>query len=902
MSRNAWIEDDAEQHRGGGVAIIYRKTFKSKEIRHMRFDTFEVVTILLHCGSTDVVVSSLYRPSSAAVTQRFYEEFADFLESFAFYNCPVIVLGDFNIHCEDESNYFTKRFITVLNEYDYVQLTVGRTIGHGGTIDLIITQSTSSVLFDYVTDFGSSDHCVVFGHVSTDSGSSCSGRDGWLEVAVRDWRRFSFQSFSSSLRESGLCSGSFGWTGGASADELYSEYVDALTGMLDVAAPVRVVRRRCSRGAGWFDADCRRERRVVRGFERRWRKNPTEAGMSLYLAARRTLHRFYDMKIKAYWTRRLDDAGASARQRWNTINDILCRRHVKRIPDSITPDRLSDFFDDKVGVIRNMCLSAGDPCFSDPTSQVFEHFEAVTVQEVISAVNRMSTKHCCLDPLPTWLLKRVIGELAPYITVIMNKSLSTGIVPALMKTAIISPRLKKIGLEAADMASYRPVSNLPFLSKVLEKLVSDQISTHWNKIDAFGRCQSAYRSHHSTETALLKISTDVLGGLDDGNVVLMCMLDLSAAFDTVDHEILLKRLNYTCGVKKDALLWFRSYLENRTARVRVGEKLSECSEMKSGVPQGSVLGPQLFLLYVKDIAAIAARHGFQFHGYADDTYFYRICSATQDDVDQTARDFSACFEDIRNWYATNRLQLNPEKTECLWIHPRSKDTLNFPDILHAGGVIKPRRVSRALGVYFNERFDCGDSIGDLSRRCFYYLRQFKAVRKHVNNEAMKSILQAFVSSRLDYCNALYAGIPCYMLNKIQRIQNCAARLYSGTSKYSSVRHVMSDELHWLPVRSRIDFKLATLTYKIIHGMAPEYLSDMIALRLSLIPEGRNLRSSTRNDLAVVRHKTVRTGDRMFTYRSPKIWNNLPVDVRDAPTLDTFCRRLKTFLFALNFCC
>ena len=214
--------------------------------------------------------------------------------------------------------------------------------------------------------------------------------------------------------------------------------------------------------------------------------------------------------------------------------------------------------------------------------------------------------------------------------------------------------------------------------------------------------------------------------------------------------------------------------------------------------------------------------------------------------------------------------------------------------MHGGGTIKPKRVSRALGVYFNERFDCGDTIGDLSRRCFYYLRQFKVVRKHHDNEAMKSILQAFVASRLDYCNVLYAGIPGYMLNKIQRVQNCAARLYSRIGRRSSVRHVMRDELHWLPVQSRVVFKVAVLTYKIVHGKAPGYLSEVVTSCSSVTSGRMSLRSSDRRDLTLVRHRTVRSGDRLFTYKSPKIWNDLPLHVREAPTLNTSCRRLKTF--------
>ena len=165
-----------------------------------------------------------------------------------------------------------------------------------------------------------------------------------------------------------------------------------------------------------------------------------------------------------------------------------------------------------------------------------------------------------------------------------NRSLSLGHVPAVFKIAQISPRLKKINLDSSDVRSYRPISNLSVLSKLLERLVAQQLKAHLDSSGLFPRLQSAYRANHSTETAVLKVLSDILLAIDDGNLSALVMLDLSAAFDTVDHEILLRRLDISYGLSGTVLHWFESYLVGRRQHVRIGSTFSLLSTMFCGVP------------------------------------------------------------------------------------------------------------------------------------------------------------------------------------------------------------------------------------------------------------------------------------------------------------------------------
>ena len=227
---------------------------------------------------------------------------------------------------------------------------------------------------------------------------------------------------------------------------------------------------------------------------------------------------------------------------------------------------------------------------------------------------KFSQKTCSLGPTPTFLFVECLDQLLPAVTAIMNKSLRTGVFPSVFKKAIVIPLLKKHHLTRTVWKKiYRHVSNLSFLSKVTEKIVLSQLSTYLNANKLFPVSQSAYRPGHSTETAPLKLLNDVLHALDNGDVSLLTLLDLSAAFDTIDHNILLQRLEDLYGISGTPLNWFRSYLSNRTQTVIINNKLSQPSMLNFGVPQGSVLGPILFILCTKPLTTLIRQHSIANH-------------------------------------------------------------------------------------------------------------------------------------------------------------------------------------------------------------------------------------------------------------------------------------------------
>ena len=409
--------------------------------------------------------------------------------------------------------------------------------------------------------------------------------------------------------------------------------------------------------------------------------------------------------------------------------------------------------------------------------------------------------------------------------------------------------------------------------------------------------QSAYRKAHSTETALLKVTSDVLEALDEGQACILVLLDLSAAFDTLDHSILLRHLETNFGVTGNALSWFSSYLSDRYQSVIIDGELSRPQKLEYGVPQGSVLGPQLYSAYVKPLGDDIQHSGVANHLYADDTQLHRVFNPrTPGAQDAAAFTLMQVIDKTRSWMTCNKLKLNEEKTEVLTLTSKHKTPI-WPVTLQLGtAMVESKPKVRDLGVTLDSNMTMEDHVNSVCRSAYAQIASISHIRRYLTPEATKSLVHALVTSRLDYCNSLLYGLPKVLLNKLQRVQNVGARLVTKTPRHQHITPVLK-ELHWLPVDKRIHFKILMHTFRSIHGDAPTYLQDQI----QLYRPTRQLRSANDTLLVPPKAKTVSYGERSFKYAAPQLWNNLPSHVRNVPNLNIFRKVLKTHLFSLVYC-
>ena len=505
----------------------------------------------------------------------------------------------------------------------------------------------------------------------------------------------------------------------------------------------------------------------------------------------------------------------------------------------------------------------------------------------------MPTKGCMLDPFPTSLVKEHSSNLVPIITLIINKSLSSGIVPPQFKTAHITPVIKKPGLDQNVLKNYRPISNLSFISKLLEIVFLIQLQEHLQNNNLVELHQSAYRKGHSVETAVLSVMDCLLSKADEKLVSLVALLDLSAAFDTLDHSILTERLDATFGVRGIVLDWFDSYVSERFQSVSVNKLLSDPSPLLYGVPQGSVLGPVLFTLYSQPLSEILLSYNCQFYKYADDTEISH-CSLPNN-FKASKLCVQNCIKAVMGRMDSNKLMLNSDKTEILTMGTASRinqadiDTIQILD-----SSISFQKSIKYLGVRLDPTLTMRDHISDVCRSTYLSLRRIGSIRHLLIDKAAICLVNALITSRLDFCNSTLAGINVDQVYRLQRL-HAAARLVTKKHKHDHISPVLFD-LHWLPVSYRIKFKLCVLVYRHFEETLPPYLSSV----LKTYHPQRSLRSST-DRLLVIPHVNLKSaGERSFRYAASVEWNSLPKPLRFTPTLAQFKKNLKTHFFHQAF--
>ena len=354
--------------------------------------------------------------------------------------------------------------------------------------------------------------------------------------------------------------------------------------------------------------------------------------------------------------------------------------------------------------------------------------------------------------------------------------------PSSLKKAIIFPSLKKGNPDHEEYNSYRPISNIAFLSKTLERAASIQTTNYTPQNDLFAKFQSAYRRYQSTETALIYICVmnNILREIDSGNEVVLVMLDLSAAFDTIDHALLLERLQHRYGIGGTALKWFQSYLYNRQQSAVVKNTLSSSKPLLHGVPQGSVLGPLLFSLYFAPLEDLIVAHGFDPMIYAIDTQLYVAINTSNRSL--MLSKLELCTRDILSWCISNMLSCSPTKTEIARFMSQFKQYDPITGIFINGVIIPPVPAARDLGTILDSHLKLNAHANNICKTEHYAIRSISRIQKYLSQNDCEKFIHAFVTSRLDSCNGILYDLPEYPLSKLQRIQNTAARLVSKTKK------------------------------------------------------------------------------------------------------------------------
>uniref|UniRef100_A0A8C6S6Z5 Reverse transcriptase domain-containing protein n=1 Tax=Neogobius melanostomus TaxID=47308 RepID=A0A8C6S6Z5_9GOBI len=583
----SYIDNPRLDRRGGGIAVIHRSDISLRSISIPAVSSFEHLAFRLP-GSQSLTAAVIYRPPKNCPA--FLSDFTDFVTQLSSISPSVLLLGDFNIHIDSPTAKFTSDFLDILNCLNLTQHVTSPTHNHGHILDLVCSTPSLTIHNLSLTDLTISDHLAITLDIITPSPTAKHSRT----ITFRNLKSISPIALSASISHAFTSSL---LPSDPTASDLVNLYNHTLSSCLNQIAPLKTASVSFSTSAPWFTPDLHNLKKQKRQLERLHKKSGLIVHAQAYKQAVTTYNSALKTARSNFYSQLIHSNSSNPRTLFSTFAKLT--KPKDNITSTFTTDKCNNFLSSYHTKIHTIHCSLASTSSASPPSEhelapltlhCLPSFSPLSPSETTKLLTTMKFSNCQLDPIPSSLLKTCIPTLIPFITSIVNTSLTSGSVPSPLKLASITPLLKKPGLNPDNLDNFRPISNLPLLSKILERAVITQLHQHLHSSHLFEKFQSGFRSHHSTETALLKVTNDLLLAADSGSISILLLLDLSAAFDTINHTILLHRLQ-SIGISGTALLWFTSYLSDRHHFVSVNNCNSHTSPVTHGVPQGSVLGP-----------------------------------------------------------------------------------------------------------------------------------------------------------------------------------------------------------------------------------------------------------------------------------------------------------------------
>lgn len=865
------FRNDRDSH-AGGVAIFVKNhiacRFLSKSCRNSsnfnendenvgtgvsRTNYVEYIFIEILSSGRKLLVGCVYRPNHRINLAQFYKDLEDLSACYT----DIVICGDFNCNILSDTS-LVDNLLPLGLEATNTAVPTHYTSSTNTLLDLFFVNDLSKVLlYDQISASCFSKHDLIF----LTYNFSTSSED--KTYTFRDFKNIDHEELYYNFTL-------INWNDiyqMPNVDDKLSFLDNNIMSLYDKAVPVRT-RTISSKSNPWFNPHIHSLIQQRDLAYSRWKRFKTPELEDLFRAARKEVNCKIKLAKTNYYTKSFGSAVQSG-QKWKLIKDIgIGKTNHNVINPSVNVDDLNDAF-------TNIPSDLTDNSFYDFRSfdqldQSFE-FSCVDQLDVLSCFMSMKSNAIGPDNVNPKFLKILLPVLLPFLTHLLNYIIMTGYFPVKWKHAKILPIPKSSG-------EFRPIAILCYLSKILEKLLSNQIRDHLNKNGLLCNMQSGFRPDHSCVTALIDVTESIRRELDDNNCNVLVLLDHSKAFDTVHHPTLCMKLRYMFNFSSCSTKLISSYLNNRSQSVYVSNVSSRPLQLSRGVPQGSILGPILFSIYVNDLPQQLCFS--KIHMYADDVQVY--LSSSLSSINECIDKINIDLSKIQVWAKGNGLYLNPLKSKCLVISKKSVKPVVLNDLLINGQKICIVPTSKNLGIIFNSTLTWSNHINSIVAQAYIKLRSLWATQSFTPLNIRLLLAKSYVIPALLYGCELFASCDSVSKRRLNVVFNNIVRYVYGLKKYTSIS-TLSKTIYGVCFDSFLKIRVLLFVHKIIYSGKPEYIYDKF----------RFARSRRGKKLIIPSHQTL-TSEWQFYVNATRLWNSLPHSLQLISNVTHFKKQLFSF--------
>uniref|UniRef100_A0A3B3HCE9 Reverse transcriptase domain-containing protein n=1 Tax=Oryzias latipes TaxID=8090 RepID=A0A3B3HCE9_ORYLA len=852
--------------KGGGVAIYVKSRFEASTVMSKSIPKqLELLVLNVKLAkSLSITVVGCYRPPSA--TKEALSSLKDLLSRINY--GELLMVGDFNW---DWSSTASEDFKSLCDSINLSQLISQPTRPNtkcpekSTLIDLILTNAPHKFSSAGVFCNDLSDHCVV---------AAC--RDAKIPkckpriVIRRNFKKFNEQAYRHDL--SLVNWERIGLT--PNVELAWSFFKGNFEKIINKHAPMKKFRVK-GRDNPWFTRELSD---IIHLRNRAWakaRKTDLARDWSTFRQLRNKCTSFIKKAKSEYYLSVTTEHLNNPQKFWKVIKSFSVNKSSHDLPSFVLKNSVPVY--DRTEVLNcfnNHFISSGS-CSDYKGAASVPHsvnssmfsgepftFVPFTVNQVHKALKTLNhRKPPGPDLIEPFSLKMAADFIAQPLTTLFNLSIETQEIPSIWKSAFVTPHLK--GGDPAVLTNYRPISNLCVLSKILESLVCEQLKEFLYSNELLSTLQSGFRKKHSTITAATKVINDILVALDNKQYCAALFIDLSKAFDTVDHIVLKQRL-ISFGLSDHAVSWLTNYMKNRTQCVRQDGLCSEFLNVHTGVPQGSVLGPLLFVMYINNIDQNVSHTNMHF--YADDTIIYCFDPSPTTAVKYLQK----AFDTVQHTFLQLKLTVNADKTKLMLFSNSRKTPQGFLTVSTLeGNEIELVHVYKYLGILIDDALSFKPHIENLVRKLKLKLGFLFRNKCCFSFGIKKRLVTATFLSILDYGDLLYMNATAQCLSKIDSVYHAALRFVTNC-KASTHHCELYSRVGWSSLSTRRFTHWCIFIYKSLLGLLPSYICSLIKLRTV---ESYGLRSNDHLSLAVPFART-ELGKKAFVFSAPSTWNTL----------------------------